>query len=149
MVVSLNLPQIAIMSKGDMDLFWSMMDLRTELCRKALMVRHNNLKGTKSDVAPILWQHGAIARLKSGEVIDPLLMDGYSTLSLGFVGIYECVWALIGKSHTSEEGEKLAFEIMDYLRAKCDKWKAESGLGFSLYSSPEFAGLYTVKCIEN
>ena len=133
-VVSLNLPQIAIVSKGDIDKFWSLLDLRLELCYEALMCKYNLLKGTKSDVSPIHWQHGALARLKKGETIDKLLNGGYATISLGYVGLYETVKLLTGKSHTEES--TLAKQILQVLRDKCDKWKKETGLGFGLYGTP-------------
>ena len=135
-VVSLNLPQIAIMADKNMDMFWNILDQRLELCKEALLVRHNMLKGTLSDVSPIHWQHGAIARLDKGEKIDKLLENGYSTLSLGYVGIHEMVQSMLGVSHTTEKGEKFALEVMNYLRKKCDEWKAETGLGFGLYGTP-------------
>lgn len=135
-VVSLNLPQIAIIADGDMELFWDMLDQRLELCKEALLTRHNMLLGTYSDVSPIHWQHGAIARLEKGEKIDKLLKDGYSTLSLGYVGIHEMVQAMLGESHTSENGEKFALEVMNHMNNKCQEWKEETGLGFSLYGTP-------------
>ena len=135
-VVSINLPQIAIIANGDMDMFWDMFNQRLELCKEALLVRHNMLKNTLSDVSPIHWQHGAIARLKKGEKIDKLLENGYSTLSLGYVGIYEMVQSMLKVSHTTKEGEKFALEVMNYMNDKCNKWKEETGLGFSLYGTP-------------
>ena len=135
-VVSLNLPQIGIVAAGDMEMFWDMLNQRLELCKEALLTRHNMLLGTLSDVSPIHWQHGAIARLEKGEKIDKLLKDGYSTLSLGYVGIHEMVRAMLGVSHTSEEGEKFALEVMNYMKNKCDEWKEETGLGFGLYGTP-------------
>lgn len=135
-VVSLNLPQIAILAEGDFDTFWDILDERLELCKEALMVRHNLLLGTKSDVSPIHWQHGALGRLKKGEVIDSLLKDGYSTLSLGYVGVYEMVQAMLGVSNTTEEGEKFALEVVTHMKQACDKWKKETGLGFGLYGTP-------------
>lgn len=135
-VVSLNLPQVALLANKDMNKFWKILDERLELCREALMVRHNLLKGTLSDVSPIHWQNGAIARLEKGEVIDKLLMDGYSTLSLGYVGVYEMTQAMLGVSHTTPEGEKFALDVMNRLNNACKKWKEETGLGFSLYGTP-------------
>ena len=126
-VVSLNLPQIAIIADKDMEMFWEMLDQRLELCKDALLTRHKMLLGVTSDSSPIHWQHGAIARLKKGEKIDKLLKNGYSTLSLGYVGIAEMVQAMLGVSHTSEEGEKFALEVMNYMKAKCDEWKKETG----------------------
>lgn len=141
-VVSINLPQIGIIANGDFDLFWKIFDERLELCKEALMVRHNLLKGIKSDVAPILWQHGAIARLKKGETIDKLLYGGYSSISLGYVGLYELVQSMIGVSHTTPEGEKFSLEVMKYMRNKCDEWKKETNIGFSLYGSPAENTIY-------
>ncbi len=135
-VVSLNLPQIGITAKGDMDLFWHMLDQRLELCKEALLARHNMLINTVSDVSPIHWQHGAIARLEKGEKIEKLLKNGYSTLSLGYVGVYEMVQALLGVSHTTEKGEKFALAVMNHMNEACQKWKEETGLGFSLYGTP-------------
>ncbi|MDS0524496.1 anaerobic ribonucleoside-triphosphate reductase [Clostridium sp. SHJSY1] len=135
-VISLNLPQIGIIAEKDMELFWDMLDQRLELCKEALLVRHNMLLGTLSDVSPIHWQHGAIARLEKGEKIDKLLKDGYSTLSLGYVGICEMVQAMLGVSHTTPEGEKFALEVMNHMNNACAKWKEETGLGFSLYGTP-------------
>lgn len=135
-VISLNLPRIGILANGDMDLMWQIFDERLELCKEALMVRHELLEGTVSDVAPILWQHGAISRLEKGEKIDKLLHNGYSSISLGYIGLYEMVYAMLGVSHTTKEGEKLAREIMLRMRKACDEWKAETGIGFALYGSP-------------
>lgn len=135
-VVSLNLPQIAITADKDMELFWDMLDQRLELCKDALMIRHNMLLGTSSDVSPIHWQHGAIARLGKGEKIDKYLKDGYSTLSLGYVGVCEMVYAMLGVSHTTPEGEKFALEVMNHMEDKCMEWKKETGLGFGLYGTP-------------
>ncbi|MDY4575866.1 MAG: anaerobic ribonucleoside-triphosphate reductase [Intestinibacter sp.] len=135
-VVSLNLVQVALTANKDMDKFWEILDERLELCREALMVRHNLLLGTPSDISPIHWQHGGIARLKKGEKIDSLLKDGYSTLSLGYVGVYEMTQAMLGVSHTTPEGEKFALEVMNHLKDTCDKWKKETGLGFGLYGTP-------------
>ena len=135
-VVSLNLPQIAIIADGDMELFWDMLNQRLELCKEALLTRHNMLLGTLSDVSPIHWQHGAIARLNKGEKIDKLLKDGYSTLSLGYVGIHEMVQAMLKESHTTKDGEKFALDVMNYMNETCQRWKKETGLGFSLYGTP-------------
>ena len=135
-VISLNLVQVALTAEKDMNKFWKILDERLELCREALMVRHNLLKGTSSDISPIHWQHGGISRLKKGEKIDSLLENGYSTLSLGYVGVYEMTQAMLGVSHTTEEGEKFALEVMNYLNAKCSEWKKETGLGFGLYGTP-------------
>lgn len=135
-VVSLNLPQVALLSGGDMDKMWQILDNRAELCKDALMVRHKLLLGTKSDVSPIHWQFGGIARLKPGEVIDPYLKGGYSTLSLGYVGIYEMCEVMLGVSHTTPEGEKFALQVLNFLKDKCNKWREETDLGFSLYGTP-------------
>ena len=135
-VVSLNLVQVALTANKDMDKFWEVLDERLSLCREALMVRHNLLLGTSSDISPIHWQHGGIARLEKGEKIDSLLKDGYSTLSLGYVGIYEMTQAMLGVSHTTKEGEEFALKVMNYLKGACDSWKAETGLGFGLYGTP-------------
>lgn len=135
-VVSLNLPQIGILAKGNEEKFWSMLDERLDLCYEALMCRHNALLGVTSDVSPIHWQYGAIARLKKGEKIDPLLKDGYSTISLGYIGLYEVTKLMTGKSHTEPEGEEFALRVMNRLRKACDTWKEETGLGFGLYGTP-------------
>lgn len=135
-VVSLNLPQVAIVADGDEKKFWEILDERLSLCYDALMCRHNSLMGVRSDVSPVHWQYGAIARLKPGETIDKYLMNGYSTLSLGYIGLYEMTKLMKGVSHTAPEGEKFAVEVMSYLRATCDKWKADTGLGFALYGTP-------------
>ena len=135
-VVSLNLVQVALTANKDMDKFWEVLDERLSLCREALMVRHNLLLGTPSDISPIHWQHGGIARLEKGEKIDPLLKNGYSTLSLGYVGIYEMTQAMLGVSHTTKEGEEFALQVMNHLKDACDSWKKETGLGFGLYGTP-------------
>ena len=135
-VISLNLVQVALTAEKDMNKFWKILDERLELCREALMVRHNLLKGTTSDISPIHWQHGGISRLKKGEKIDSLLENGYSTLSLGYVGVYEMTQAMLGVSHTTKEGEKFALEVMNHLNKKCSQWKKETGLGFGLYGTP-------------
>lgn len=135
-VCTINLPDVGLSAHKDVDTFWRILDERLELCHKALLWRHKHLLGTKSDAAPILWQYGALARLDKGEVIDPLLKDGYSTISLGYAGIYECVMAMLGVSHTTPEGKKFAIEILKHLNDKCDEWNAENNIGFSLYSTP-------------
>lgn len=135
-VVSLNLPQIGILAKGDEDKFFCLLDERLELCREALMCRHKALLGTLSDVSPIHWQYGAIARMEKGEVIDPYLKDGYSTLSLGYIGIYEMTRLMTGVSHTAPEGKAFALKVMEYMKKTVDGWRAESGLGFSMYGTP-------------
>ncbi|MBR6756768.1 MAG: anaerobic ribonucleoside-triphosphate reductase [Peptococcaceae bacterium] len=135
-VVSLNLPQIGILARGNEELFWQLMDERLQLCFEALMCRHKALRGTKSDISPIHWQYGAIARLKQGEVIDRYLENGYSTLSLGYIGLYELTTLVKGCSHTTEEGKAFALAVMRRLRKAVDDWRAETGLGFSLYGTP-------------
>lgn len=135
-VISLNLVQVALTADKDMNKFWEVLEERLQLCKEALLVRHNLLLGTTSDVSPIHWQHGGIARLKKGEKIDKLLKDGYSTLSLGYVGVYEMTQAMLGVSHTTKEGEEFALKVMNHLNNTCQKWKAETGLGFGLYGTP-------------
>lgn len=135
-VCTINLPDVGLSAHKDMNAFWRILDERLELCHKALLWRHKHLLGTKSDAAPILWQYGALARLNKGETIDALLKDGYSTISLGYAGIYECVMAMLGVSHTTPEGKKFAIEILKHMNNKCDEWNAENNIGFSLYSTP-------------
>lgn len=135
-VVSLNLPQIGIIANGDEDTFWKLLDERLELCFEALMCRHKSLEGTPSDISPIHFQYGAIARLKKGEKIDELLHEGYSTISLGYIGIYETTKLMKGVSHTTEEGKEFALRVMNKLRETTDRWKKETGLGFGLYGTP-------------
>lgn len=135
-VVSINLPQIGIIADGDEDKFWKLLDERLELCYEALMCRHYALLGTKTDTSPIHWKYGAIARLESGETIDKLLKGGYSTISLGYIGIYEVTKLMKGVSHTTPEGEEFALRVMKYLRAATDRWKKETGIGFALYGTP-------------
>ena len=135
-VVSLNLPQIGILAKGDEEKFWKLMDERLELPYEALMCRHEALEGTLSDVSPIHWQYGAIARLKKGEPIDKLLHNGYSTISLGYIGLYEVTKLMKGVSHTDPEGMEFALKVMNHMRAATDKWKAETGIHFGLYGTP-------------
>ena len=135
-VCTINLPDVGLSAHKDMDAFWRILDERLELCHKALLWRHKHLLGTKSDAAPILWQHGALARLNKGEVIDPLLTGGYSTISLGYAGIYECVMAMLGVSHTTPEGKQFAIEILKHLNDKCDEWNAKDDIGAGLYGTP-------------
>lgn len=135
-VVSLNLPRIAIDAKGDEEKFWKIFDERLDLCYEALMCRHHSLLGTLSDTSPVHWQYGAIARLKKGEKIDKLLKNGYSTLSLGYIGVYEATKLMKGVSHTEPEGKKFALKVMKYMNAACSRWKKETGLGFALYGTP-------------
>lgn len=135
-VVSLNLPQIGILANGDEEKFWKLLDERLGLCFEALMCRHKSLEGIVSDVSPIHWQYGAIARLEKGEKIDKFLHDGYSTLSLGYIGLYETTYVMKGCSHTTPEGKEFALRVMDKLKDTAAKWKEETGLGFSLYGTP-------------
>ena len=135
-VVTISLPDVALSSHGDKAKFREIFDERLELCRKALMCRHNRLKGTLSDAAPILWQYGALARLEKGEPIDKLLYGGYSTISLGYAGLYECVKYMTGHSHTEAEGTPFAMEVMQHMNDKCAEWKAETNIDFSLYGTP-------------
>ena len=135
-VVSINLPQIGILAKGDEKKFWDLLEERLQLCFEALMCRHNALMGVKSDVSPIHWQYGAIARLKQGEVIDKYLFGGYSTISLGYIGLYEVTKLMTGESQTTEKGLDFARRLMERLRGTCDKWKAQTNIGFALYGTP-------------
>ena len=135
-VVTLNLVDVACSSKQDEEAFWRIMDERLALCKKALMCRHERLLGTPSDVAPILWQNGALARLKKGEPIDKLLFGGYSTISLGYAGLCECVYYMTGHPHTEEPGTSFGLKVMQYLNDACAKWKAEENIDFSLYGTP-------------
>jgi ribonucleoside-triphosphate reductase len=135
-VVSINLPPIALTAKGDEEKFWSLLDERLDICYEALMYRHNSLLGVVSDVSPVHWQYGAIARLDKGEKIDKLLFGGYSSISLGYIGIYETTKLMRGVSHTDPEGEKFALKLMNKLRATTDKWKEETNIGFALYGTP-------------
>ena len=135
-VVSINLPQIAILAKGDEDRFWSLFEERLQLCFDALMCRHNALKGIISDTSPVHWQYGAIARLQKGEKIDKFLENGYSTISLGYIGLYECTKLMCGVSHTDPTATPFALKVMKTMREHCEKWKKETGLGFGLYGTP-------------
>ncbi len=148
-VVTLNLVDIALSSGGDMDKFWSIFDERLDLCYRALMCRHNRLKGTLSDAAPILWQYGALARLKKGEPIDKLLYNGYSTISLGYAGLYECVKYMTGRSHTDPAATPFALEVMQYLNKATAAWKAKEHIDFSLYGTPLESTTYKfAKCLQ-
>ena len=148
-VVTINLVDAACSSEGDMDRFWQIMDERLELCHKALRIRHEHLLGTPSDVAPILWQNGAIARLEKGEVIDPLLYNGYSTISLGYAGLAECVYRMLGESHTSEKGMEFGLKVMQALNDACAKWKAEENIDYSVYGTPIESTTYKfAKCLQ-
>lgn len=150
-VVTLNLVDVALSSEGDVDKFWEIMEERTELCHRALLCRHKLLEGTLSDVAPILWQHGAFARLKKGEKIDKLLHNGYSSISLGYAGLYECVKYMTGESHISTKvGHDFGIEIMKFLKDKCEQWNDEHYIGFSLYGTPLESTTYKfAKCLQN
>ena len=148
-VVTINLVDVALSSNRDMEKFWKIFDERLDLCYRALMYRHNRLKGTLSDAAPILWQFGALARLKKGETIDRLLYGGYSTISLGYAGLYECVRYMTGKSHTDPEATPFALDVMKYMNAACDRWKAETNIAFSIYGSPIESTTYKfAKCLQ-
>ena len=148
-VVTINLVDVALSSGGDKDKFWEVFDERLELCHRALMYRHNRLKGTLSDAAPILWQYGALARLQKGETIDKLLYGGYSTISLGYAGLYECVKYMTGKSHTDEEAKPFALSVMQHMNDKCKEWKAEHNIDFSLYGTPLESTTYKFsKCLQ-
>ena len=148
-VVTINLPDVALSSGGNTESFWKIFDERLELCHKALQYRHNRLKGTLSDSAPILWQYGACARLKKGEPIDKLLYNGYSTISLGYAGLYECGKYMTGKSHTDPEATPFALSIMQYMNEKCSQWKAEENIDYSIYGTPLESTTYKfAKCLQ-
>jgi len=148
-VVTINLPDVALSSGGNMEKFWKIFDERLELCYQALMCRHNRLMGTPSDVAPILWQYGAIARLQKGETIDKLLVGGYSTISLGYAGLYECVKYMTGKSHTDDSATPFALDVMKHMNEACDKWKHDTGIGFGIYGTPLESTTYKfAKCLQ-
>lgn len=148
-VVTINLVDVALSSGGDENKFWKVFDERLDLCYRALMCRHNRLKGTLSDAAPILWQFGALARLKKGEKIDNLLYGGYSTISLGYAGLYECVKYMTGKSHTDPSATQFALDVMKYMNKACDRWKEETNIGFSIYGSPIESTTYKfAKCLQ-
>ncbi len=148
-VVTINLVDVALSSGGDFDKFWKVFDERLDLCHTALMCRHNRLKGTLSDAAPILWQYGALARLKKGEPIDKLLYGGYSTISLGYAGLYECCKYMTGKSHTDPAAKPFALQVMQHMNDACAKWKAESNIDFSLYGTPLESTTYKfAKCLQ-
>ena len=148
-VVTVNLVDVACSSGGDMTKFWKIFDERLDLCYRALMCRHNRLKGTLSDAAPILWQHGALARLEKGEKIDKLLYDGYSTISLGYAGLYECTKYMTGKSHTDPDGKPFALSVMEHMNEACDKWKEETNIDFSIYGTPLESTTYKfAKCLQ-
>ncbi len=147
--MTINLGDVALSSGRDMEKFWHIFDERLDLCYQALMCRHNRLKGTLSDAAPILWQYGALARLEKGEPIDKLLYGGYSTISLGYAGLYECVKYMTGKSHTDPSATPFALDVMRYMNAACAKWKAENNMDFSLYGTPLESTTYKfAKCLQ-
>ena len=135
-VVSLNLPQIGIIANGNEEMFWNLFNKRLELCKEALLCRYELLKGTISDVSPIHWQYGGIARLEKGEKIDKLLENGYATISLGYIGLYEVTKLMTGESHTTEKGQEFALKVLKRLKDATQKWKEETGLGFGLYGTP-------------
>ena len=148
-VVTVNLVDIGLSANRDMNKFWQIFDERMELCHRALQARHERLKGTLSDAAPILWQYGALARLKKGETIDKLLYGGYSTISLGYAGLWECVYSLIGKKLTEDEGKELGLEIMKKLNSYCAKWKAAENIDYSIYGTPLESTTYKfAKCLQ-
>jgi ribonucleoside-triphosphate reductase len=148
-VVTINLVDVACSSDGDMDKFWEILEERLELCHKGLRLRHERLVGTVSDVAPILWQHGALARLKKGEKIDKLLYNNYSTLSLGYAGLYEMCVRMTGKSHTSDEGREFALSVMQKLNDKCAEWRAAENISYSVYGTPIESTTYKfAKCLQ-
>ena len=148
-VVTINLVDVACSSEGDKDKFWKIFDERLELCHRALQIRHKRLLGTPSDMAPILWQYGALARLKKGEKIDKLLFGGYSTISLGYAGLYECVKYMTGKSHTDPDAKPFALEIMQHMNDKCNEWKAAENIDYSLYGTPLESTTYEfARCLQ-
>ena len=148
-MVTLNLVDVACSSGKDEKKFWKLMNERTELCKKALMCRHDRLMGTPSDVAPILWQYGALARLKPGETIDKLLFNNYSTISLGYAGLCECTHYMKGVSHTDAAGKDFALSVMQYLNDKCAEWRKETNISFSVYGTPLESTTYKfAKCLQ-
>lgn len=148
-VVTINLPDVALSSGGDMDKFWEIFDERLELCHRALQCRHKRLEGTLSDVSPIHWQYGALARLKKGEKIDKLLHGGYSTISLGYAGLYECCKYMTGKSHTDPEAKPFALQVMQHMNDKCNEWKTAEDVDYSLYGTPLESTTYKfAKCLD-
>lgn len=148
-VVTLNLVDVACSAEGNMDEFWKILEDRLELCHRALRCRHERLLGTISDVAPILWQHGALARLKKGEAIDKLLFNNYSTISLGYAGLYEMCVRMLGVSHTTEEGKAFGMKVMQKLNDKCAEWKAAEHISYSVYGTPMESTTYKfAKCLQ-
>ena len=147
--MTINLPDVALSSQRDMDKFWEIFDERLELCHRALRCRHERLLGTLSDAAPILWQYGALARLDKGEKIDKLLFGGYSTISLGYAGLYECVKYMTGASHTDERGTPFAMAVMQRMNDKCNEWKAAEDIDYSIYGTPLESTTYKFsKCLQ-
>ena len=148
-VVTINLVDVGLSANKNKELFWSILDKRLELCKQALMLRHENLKGTSTRISPIHFRYGGLARLKKDETIDSLLVNGYSTISLGYAGLYECVMSMLGKSHTTEEGEKFALDIMNFMKNKCELWKKETTIAFGLYGTPLESTTYKfAKCLK-
>ena len=148
-VVTINLVDVACSSHKDMGEFWKIFDERLELCHKALQCRHKRLMGTKSDIAPIHWQYGALARLKKGETIDELLIHGYSTISLGYAGLYECTLYMTGESHTDKNGHDFAMKVMQHMNDKCNEWKDKEDVAYSLYGTPLESSSYRfAKCLH-
>lgn len=145
------MPDVALSSGGDMEKFWKIFDERLELCHRALQIRHKRLKGTKTEIAPILWQHGALARLGKDDEITELLYNSYSTISLGYAGLYECVKYMTGHSHTDEDiGEKFGLAVMQKLNDKCEEWKEKENIGYSVYGSPIESTTYKfAKCLKD
>ena len=147
--VTINLVDVACSSDGDEARFWELMEERTELCHKALKIRHETLRGVSSDVAPILWQHGAIARLQKGEAIDSLLYDNYSTISLGYAGLYECVYRMKGVSHTAPAGHDFGIEVIKFLNRKTAQWREAENISYGLYGTPMESSTYKfAKCLQ-
>lgn len=147
--MTINLPDVGLSAHGDMDEFWRIFDERLELCHRALRLRHDRLLGTLSDASPIHWQYGALARLEKGETIDKLLYNGYSTISLGYAGLYECVKAMTGKSHTDPEAKDFALSVMQHMNDKCAEWKAAENIDYSLYGTPIESTTYKfAKCLQ-
>ena len=148
-VVTISLADVALSSGGDETKFWNIFEERLELCHRALRIRHEHLLGTVSDVAPILWQHGAIARLGKGETIDKLLYGNYSTISLGYAGLYECVKYMTGKSHTDDEAKPFALSVMQKMNDKCAEWRAAENISYSLYGTPLESTTYKfARCLQ-
>lgn len=148
-VVTINLPDVGLSANKDMDKFWEILDERLEICHKALQCRHNRLKTVQAKRAPLLWQYGALARLDKDDTIEPLLLNNYSTLSLGYAGLYECVKSMLGVSHTTEQGKEFGLKIMQHLNDKCAEWKEKENIGYSLYGTPIESTTYKFsKCLK-